>query len=1353
MRSATPTLPTLKGLAAAILEISETGIDVDETLGNLGFDSASLKLFAARLSDSFGHPVDTITLFTFPTLNELAEHLDEHWAASDNPSKAPTPEKDTRHHGDHEGHDIAIVGISCRLPGAHSKEQFWKNQIATRNSITEIPRRRWNWKSIEGDPFSESGRTDVKWGAFIEGEDQFAPDFFGISQYEAEFMDPQHRLFLTGAWEAIWDAGHDPRALAGQSVGVFAGVQFQDYQRLIDQRGLTSAQACTGNAHAMIANRVSFLLDVHGPSAAIDTACSSSLVAIHSAVQAIRRGECTMAVAGGVNLLLTPDMFIMGRQLGVLSPTGQCRTFDAAADGYVRGEGVGVLLLKTLADAERDHDRVYAVIKGSAVNHGGKAASLTAPNSRAQARLMISAMEDAGLTPNDISYVEMHGTGTELGDPIEIEAVKSAFRQVRADRHLPPSPCTVGSVKTNIGHLEPAAGVAGVINVAMAIRDRRLPGLSNFKTLNPHIVFEDGLSLQAETGPWPAPDAPLAALVNSFGFGGANASVALAQHLPSGRSPASVDPMFIPLTAFTEADLQDHAAAIAEAIPALKAQTDPAHLLKDIAFTLQQRGESRPVRVVIKVADTETLVDRLNAIISGIATDDAIIADAATARRLSLPDHVAVWLEGGHVNWPAIDQARRVSLPIVPWRSRSCWFEPRLEEVASASEPELIGLRPGWRTRPAQAEPRIWSSKCLWMIGRSEEQIAAHMPAFERALAGTATVISSVFSEEEHCFRPSLDVWQCSGAEPEAVIVLPSSDAPDPSRTEPELAFCLASALMEDAFGREIDIFHVALEDFARRPAIDAITAFAKSAFLENAHLRLHTLFFGTEAASDWQSLTLAEITSRPPAVPACLRFNPDRTTRVLSEGEAERTPAPVWFRDGGVYLVPGGAGELGRRLIARLGKDIDATFIACGRSVAEANQNAAIATLSSGMRGRALYRQCDITDGARTDELIGQILTEHGKIDGIVNLVTAHDDAYIFRKNWDTFDKVSAAKVQGTINLDRATAALDLDFFVAFSSLASLGLAGGSDYAYGCAFQNSFAAWRAGEVAAGRRRGLSKAICWSRWKWDRYVTPEFDTWFASLGFAFLDLDVGLQAFRSAMAEDSPETIMLYGRSNEIWTALDRENALLRGPAIAPASMPEAETKRPPAKAGSPAQPDTGDTPRARPAISVSERSAPLETTLTAIIGDLLKINDLDPQTRFSAIGLDSVMAIRLIVLVDKALGRRLTPKELLRHQSIAELAAFMAQDVAVDAGPTAQSQPETVADILTAEIASMLRSDEVDRTARFASMGVDSIMAVKLSSQLTRLFGVGITPRWFIRHPTIESMAEEIENQRAAKV
>ncbi len=1354
-------LQEIERLAATVLESAQTNLVTDEPLGNLGFDSASLKLFAKRITEHFGHPVDTVTLFTFPTLGELADHLSEEGAASGRAQEIPAAPEEEIGPAQTSRHDVAIVGLSCRLPGAANKEAFWENQRASRNAITEIPRRRWNWRDIHGDPLREDGRTDVKWGAFIEDEERFAPEFFGISQYEAECMDPQHRLFLMSAWEAIWDSGRDPSKLAGQSLGVFAGVQFQDYQKLLDARGLTSAQACTGNAHAMIANRVSFLLDVNGPSAAIDTACSSSLVAIHNAVQAIRHGECDMALAGGVNLLLSPDMFIMGRQLGVLSPAGQCRTFDAKADGYVRGEGVGVLLLKPYGDALRDRDHIYGVIRGSAVNHGGKAASLTAPNSRAQAQLMQAGLRDAGMTPNEISYVEMHGTGTELGDPIEIEAVKSAFRASRTAQALAPTPCAVGSVKTNIGHLEPAAGVAGVINVVMAMRHRMLPGLSNFQSLNPHIVLTDGLTLQAAPGPWPVndPSLPLAGIVNSFGFGGANASLVIQEHQTADRvhDAAHLTPVFVPLAAPTMARLTNHAAKLADAIGSLKAAADPVTLLADIAFTLQQRGEKWPCRILLSVSSLKELEAGLEALRSGSFTNEAIVGDAATAARLGLPEHVSEWLDRAHCAWPDMPDARRLSLPIAPWPDRKCWFEPRPSDEQPSEHPhaELIYLEPSWTEQPADPQSRNWQHKCMWVIGRSDEQLAAFVPDLERECAGKASVVTSVFHAPNAGFQPSLDVWHLSGAEPEVIIILPSEGkiASAHSLSETELVFALAKELMDRAFGREIDVFYVAPEDFGVHPALDAIPALAKSAFLENEHLRIHTLYPGQTTRAEALTMLMTEINARPPASPVTVRYSPSRSVLSLSETtrETAKNPAPPCFCDGGVYLIPGGAGELGLRLLKQLGGTVEATFIVCGRTSPERGLHKRIQGLATGNSSRFVYLQCDITDGAQTRRLIEQIVKEHGHLDGVLNLVTAHNDAYLFRKSWQDFARVAASKVQGTVNLDQATSTLKLDFFMAFSSLASLGLAGGSDYAYGCAFQNAFTTWRAKAVSAGHRHGQSKSLCWSRWKWDKYVTPAFDAWFENLGFTFIDLNTGMTALQEALIHEGCEILILHGAKDRIWTSLDRDRALLRGqsphttpisPDLQPiekgdglSSLPTASLK---------ASTD-GDAKRGR------DHEESLERLLITIICDLLKIETLDANARFSAIGLDSVMAIRLIVLIDKELGYKLTPKELLRHQSVAELAAFLG-DKNSDNIEVSPSDDNTAA-ILIAKLKAMLRSEDIAADARFAAIGVDSIMAVKLAAELKRQFNIGISPQWFVRYPSVDSMAEEIERCRSERV
>lgn len=1330
---------TIEGAQERIIAMIEelTGqpagrVEADDTFGVVGIDSVLAAQLALSLSEAFGLSLAPTIFWEFQTPRMLAGHI----AAAGAPPARPAPATVTGTPSDTGHRDIAIIGVSCRLPGAATKEQFWANQLAGYNAIGEIPPGRWDWKASFGDPLRDAGRTDVRWGGFIDGEDQFSPEFFGISLYEAELMDPQHRLFIKAAWEAIWDGGHDPKALAGSAVGVFAGVQFQDYAKLLGDRCVLSAQALTGNAHAMLANRLSFLLDVNGPSEAIDTACSSSLVAIHNAVRAIRNGECDMALAGGVNLMLTPDAFIMGRQLGVLSPSGQCRTFDAGADGYVRAEGVGVLMLKPLDAAIENRDHVYGVIKGSAVNHGGRATSLTAPNSRAQADLMVRAMRDGGVGPQDISYIEMHGTGTVLGDPIEVEGVKRALRLACEASGSAPSPCALGSVKTNIGHLEPAAGVAGVINVLMALASRTLPGLSNFERPNPHLVLDEQLAIQTRTGPWAAPgDEPLGAMVNSFGFGGANASVVIQQYRPPAPFEHAHQPVFVPLSASSEPLLRGFAHDLAQA---LKTGLYDARLV-DIGLTMQSRGDSGAVRTVVVAATLAELAGALD----GLAAE-APLSEPADI----LPDHVRQWLDGGHADWPDLPEAVRVPLPVPAWPDRSCWFEPRqaLRQPAAV----MSYLEPAYVPAPAGPE-RLRDHACIWLIGHSQEQLDRFGAHLQERLPPKNRVVSSLIEAGASGPTPSLEVWNLAGNEPDMVIVLPDDTSAQP--TDTRVLFELTKDLMERSFDRAVDVFFVASRPAGSTAEFEALAALAKSAFLENENLGIHTLSFDTLEGAEWGRLVCEEAVSSQPAGPAVLRFAPDRTEwQLRARPPAGPAPKATWFRDGGVYLVPGGAGELGQRLLSRLVGEVDATFVLLGRSGLEGSVAKVVAELAgTANRGdRIQYVSCDITDPNQIQATVVDLVRLHGQIDGVLNLVTAHHDAFLFNKSWQQFAAISDVKVRGSINLDLATAAQPLDFFVAFSSLAALGLAGASDYAYGCAYQNAFSTWRAGEVRAGRRSGASHSISWSRWQWDKYVSERFDQWFASMGFEFIDLETGLGALREIMTQAPGPSYAIYGRPDYVFEHLDRQAGLLRSKhyaiqpnGLAPHSGPQ--TVAPPLRPAAVHEMGLNNH-------DVAPAGQPdLESKLAAIVGELLKLDQVERDAPFVAIGLDSVMAIRMIMIVEQRLAIRLTPKDILSHASVTKLAAHLESEQQSDitSAPTKpQGELDTIISHLAGTVKAMLRADAVHPDTPFTSLGVDSIMAVRLSSQLNAKFDVGISPRWFIDLPTVAQMAREIDKK-----
>ncbi|MCP4997170.1 MAG: polyketide synthase, partial [Hyphomicrobiales bacterium] len=357
--------------------------------------------------------------------------------------------------------------MGCRFPGAENPQAFWQLLHDGTDAIREVPASRWDRHAFSDQNPDLPDNMTTRRGGFLDDVAAFDAQFFGIAPLEAHSMDPQQRLVLEVSWEAVEHAGIAAETLAGSHTGVFLGMSTHDYAHVHAQHATTAdAYSGSGNAFSIAANRLSYLWDLRGPSVAVDTACSSSLVAVHQACQSLRLGECDVALAGGVNLMLTPDVTIAFSHAGMLAADGHCKTFDAGADGYVRGEGCGIVILKRRADAVKDGDRILALIKGSAINQDGRTNGLTAPNGLSQQAVVRQALHNAGVAASRISYVEAHGTGTSLGDPIEVNALKEVLMEHRTQEQ----PCWIGSVKTNIGHLEAAAGIAGLIKVVLSLQ-------------------------------------------------------------------------------------------------------------------------------------------------------------------------------------------------------------------------------------------------------------------------------------------------------------------------------------------------------------------------------------------------------------------------------------------------------------------------------------------------------------------------------------------------------------------------------------------------------------------------------------------------------------------------------------------------------------------------------------------------------------------------------------------------------------------------------------------------------------------------------------------------------------------
>ncbi len=617
---------------------------------------------------------------------------------------------------------IAIIGASLRAPGgvrdlATFEELLWSG----RDAIGPIPPDRWQIDAWYDAAQDAPGKMTTREGGFIEGVDTFDAEFFGISPLEARSMDPQQRLVLELAWHALEDAGHAPSDLAGSATGIYLGIANGDYGRALFARPeLIDPYFSPGNAFSVASGRLAYQFGFHGPAVSVDTACSSSLVAIHLACQALKSGECDMALAGGVNLILTPELNVNFSKAGMLSRDGRCKTFDASADGYVRGEGGGIVVLRRLKDALAEGDRILAVVSGSAINQDGRSNGLTAPNGPAQEAVIRGALKAAGVAPAEIGYVEAHGTGTSLGDPIEVNALGAAL----SDGRDPERPLLIGSVKTNIGHLEAAAGVVGLLKTTLVLQRGEVPANLHLSTLNPMIDWSSmPIAAPQERTPWPNAGSRRIAGVSSFGFSGTNAHIVLEEApSPAARTQAAERPHHVlAISARDPRALSELAGRYEEALSALAPGDDVA----DFCFTANAGRSHFGCRIAV----------------SGDSASQLAQALAAVRRGESHP-RVTTGTPGPHA--------------------------PRIGFLLPGQGPQYLGMgRQLWQTSPVFKEALERACKAL--------DVHLHQPILPLIL-GAADAKGAL--DETECAQPAMfavetalaALWRSWGVEPAAVL-------------------------------------------------------------------------------------------------------------------------------------------------------------------------------------------------------------------------------------------------------------------------------------------------------------------------------------------------------------------------------------------------------------------------------------------------------------------------------------------------------------------------------------------------------------------------------------------------------
>ena len=1069
------------------LSIAPDWLENVEHFNALGLSSIQYTRIAKRIEDVFNIPFTPVLFFKYQSFELLGRHI----AAQDQGQRPAERPADIAMSGTGAGAgDIAIIGLSCHFPGgARDADLFWENIVQGKDAITTLaasrPRiladaQRYGAALADGFP---------QWGGFIEDADTFDAAFFAVSPLEAESMDPQQRKLLELTWEVIERSGYNPRRLAGQPIGVFVGAHNCDYAELVNRHpslvNLYGAFLDSGLHMSIMPHRVSRWFDFRGPSELINTACSSSLVAVHHAADAIRSGESTMAIACGINLIFTPRLYLTAHQAGMLAADGRCKTFDQQADGFARAEGYGAVLLKPLRRAIADHDTIYGVIKGTVINHDGRSNSLRAPNLEGQKQLMLAAWRKSGVSPATIGYIETHGTGTSLGDPIEIQALQEAFQEIAP----PPVEafCGLGSVKSLIGHTESASGIAGLIKVLMAMRHQTLPGALHLKALNPLIQLGGGpFFIPRQSCAWQrlkTPDGneiPRRAGISSFGVGGANAHVIVEEFLPPTPIDACPADQEAQSVVVLSAHNRDRLLAYAGELHTHLKRCGARIKLPELAYTLQVGRQAMAARVVFRVRDLSELSRQLEAFVQCQGHVDDCLAGGCRPGRSpaeAAPDGVQAvarrWLQGETIDWElfwAAPKPRRIELPAYPFARESCWFAAPEETPAAACPPRLYQrehpehgasgatflLTPVW-------DPVVWPENAPVSVGPSE------IPVVVGGTRAQKDAIALIYPDARF-----LDIdgtaaiadisaqFQTLGAAV-AHIVWIAPDSPLESLTDERLIADQDAGLMQ--LFRMVKAL-LALDYGCQKLKWTLITtqtqAVGKADVVRPTHAGVHG-FSGALAKEqpDWQvraidvtadcAWPVRELLTRP----FCLQgdafaLRGDEWFRqTLIPLREVPDGAPV-YRQNGVYVVIGGAGGLGQVWTRYLEERYQAQVIWIGRRSSDALARPG---------DQARYMQADARDEAALQKAYAGIKQRHAVIHGVIHAAVGLFDQSIADMPEARFRDVCSAKIDLSVRIGRVFQKEPLDFLLFFSSIAAFERNGGmSGYAAGCAFADAYA-------------------------------------------------------------------------------------------------------------------------------------------------------------------------------------------------------------------------------------------------------------------------------------------------------
>ena len=1142
---------------AEALYMAEDDIDPDTNFTDLGLDSIVGVEWVKVINKRFGVELAATRLYDHLTVLRLAENIHSELCRRGATMQPPVPHSE-QECAEHEATDdetaqrvpaaaptdaIAVVGMAGRYPRSANLDEFWDNLAEGRDCIGEVPKSRWDVDEYYDPRPNQRGKVSCRSLGYLDDIDEFDPLFFRIPPAEAESMDPQQRLFLQEAYHAFEDAGYDPRALSGRKCGVYLGIMSNEYSMLLQKQGGESA--ATSNSNAITAARISYILDLRGPAIALDTACSSSLVATHLAGQALRSGEIDMALVGGVTLYLSADAYLSMSSAGMLSPSGRCKTFDDSADGFVPGEGVGALVLKRLSDAIRDGDHVHGVVLGSGINQDGRTNGITAPSVTSQVELERDVYERYGIDPAGIGYVDMHGTGTKLGDPIELEALATVYRE-RTDAT---GYCAIGSVKSNIGHTSAAAGIASIQKALLCMQHQQLVPTLHFERPNEHFdLASSPFRVNTELTPWTESGTPRRAAVSGFGFSGTNAHLVLQEHqqVAADRPDDSRAIRVFVLSARSEQQLRTSARRLGEHL-----RSHPGVALADVAYTLQTGREAMTWRLAAVGTTRRELVDNLlryagtghaDAVLVRQATkararEEALTPDTDTAGAMTRDEAVRIaeaWIDGAPVDWLHLyphGQARRVPLPTYPFARERYWLAapnrgPEPATVSPASAPanaDAIGasrnilLRPVWDAVPRSALPNpvskpTTSGRVVIINGTAEhaDRVRALYPAAEHLAVGpgdTAEAIAGRLGAQgslRHLF------WLVPG---DGTVSLRDDAVVAAQEAGIYACFRTLKALLSLGYGgHTLDITLITERTLRIRPAEVAQPAHSGLHGLlgsvANEYPRWTVRLADLDLDGDWP---LAQLLALPLDDPgsswAYRRGRWYRQTLLPVQDTAEQTDRPV-YRQGGTYVVVGGAGGIGEAWTEHLLRHYGAQVIWIGRRAVDETLDERLRRLGEfGPRPR--YVRADAADRESLQRAYEEIKRDYPTVHGVVHSAIVLLDQGLEHMDEERFRTAVRAKVDVSVRLAQVFGHEPLDFLLFFSSMNSfLRAAGQCNYVAGSVFEDSYAQRLGSEVTASVR-----IMNWGYWGGVGIVaTPQYRERMIRAGAASIEPADGMAA-------------------------------------------------------------------------------------------------------------------------------------------------------------------------------------------------------------------------------------------------